>query len=172
MYASGEYVVHGYSGLCLVEDVTCLKMPGVNKDALYYILRPLNSEDSKIYLPVEGDRGTGRRIMTKEEAVRFMKAAPETEELWTPNHKVREELYKKAMRTCDCGEWIRIIKTLYLKQTERDSIGKRLSASDERFLKQAEDYLYTELSLAMGSSKEEMHRRILELTEQKETASA
>ena len=48
MFASGEYVVHGYNGLCVVDGVTHLNMSGISKDAKYYILRPLNSEESKI----------------------------------------------------------------------------------------------------------------------------
>lgn len=99
MFVSGEYVVHGYNGLCLVENVTHLNMSGINKDALYYILRPLNSEESKIYLPVDSDKMVSRRIMTKEEAAQFLEQIDNVELFWNPNHKFREEMYKTAMKT-------------------------------------------------------------------------
>lgn len=152
MFAIGDYVVHGYSGLCLVEDVTSLDMGDIHEETLYYILRPLNSQESKIYLPVDNDKVIGRKIMTAGEANSFLESIDETEEFWIPNHKMREEAYKNAMKTCDGKEWFRIIRTLYGKQTERADLGKRLSTSDERFLKHAEEYLFGELSLALGLS--------------------
>lgn len=170
MFVSGEYVVHSYNGLCLVENVTHLNMSGINKDALYYILRPLNSEESKIYLPVDSDKMVSRRIMTKEEAAQFLEQIDNVELFWNPNHKFREEMYKTAMKTCDCRMWIRIIKTLYLHQKEREAIGKRISASDERFLKHAEEYLFQELSLATGETYDEMRKQVMDKIMKKEAA--
>ena len=160
MFESGEYVVHGYNGLCLVENVTHLNMSGVDQKALYYILRPLSSEESKIYLPVEGTKTVSRRIMSREDAQAFLDRIDGVEKYWTDNHKAREEMYKEAMRTCDSRMWIRIIKTLYLYQKEREMSGKRLSSSDERFLRHAEEFLYQELSLATGKTYEEMKRTV------------
>lgn len=162
MFAIGEYVVHGYNGLCAVEEVTHLNMSGVDKNALYYILRPLSSEESKIYLPVEGTKTVSRRIMNREEAQEFLEQIDQVENYWAANHKIREDMYKEAMKTCDSGMWIRIIKTLYLHQKEREAVGKRISASDERFLKHAEEYLYQELSLATGKTYEEMKNTVTE----------
>lgn len=162
MFKSGEYVVHGYNGLCVVEGVTQLNMSGISKDALYYILRPLNSEESKIYLPVEKGEAVSRRIMTKEEAGQFMETIDQVESYWNANHKIREEMYKTAMKTCESSMWVRIIKTLYLYQQERNAMGKRISSSDERFLKHAEEYLYQELSLATGKSYEQIKTEVAE----------
>lgn len=162
MFKSGEYVVHGYNGLCVVEGVTHLNMSGISKEALYYILRPLNSEESKIYLPVEKGEAVSRRIMTKEEAGQFMETIDQVESYWNANHKIREEMYKTAMKTCESSMWIRIIKTLYLYQKERNAMGKRISSSDERFLKHAEEYLYQELSLATGKSYEQIKTEVAE----------
>ena len=67
------------------------------------------------------------------------------------------------MKTCDCREWIRIIKTLYNKKQERESIGKRISASDERFLKHAESYMFSELSLAMEMEEQEVREMVTKI---------
>lgn len=162
MYKCGEYIVYGYNGVCAVKDVTHLEMSGIDRNALYYVLSPIHSADSTLYLPVENGKTVNRRIMTKEEATQFIDAIDQTEELWTANHKLREELYKTAMKTCDCREWIRIIKTLYCKKKERESIGRRLSTSDERFLKHAEENLFSELALALSISEKEARQLIIE----------
>lgn len=156
MYQCGEYIVYGYNGICEVKEITQLNMSGISQDVLYYVLCPLRSMDSKLYLPVENAKTVNRRIMTKEEAEYFLERIPGTEELWTANHKMREELYKIAMKTCDNKEWIRVIKTLYLKKQEKEALGKRISSSDERFLKYAEDSMFCELALALGMSEQDV----------------
>lgn len=40
MFETGDYVVYGHNGICQVMGVTTMDMPGIQKDRLYYILRP------------------------------------------------------------------------------------------------------------------------------------
>lgn len=160
MYRCGEYIIYGYNGVCEIKDISHLKMSGIDQNALYYVLCPLHSADSTLYLPVENGKTANRRIMTKEEATQFIDDIEHAEELWTANHKLREDLYKAAMKTCDCREWIRIIKTLYNKKQEREAVGKHISVSDERFLKHAESYMFCELALAMEMNEQEVREMI------------
>ena len=163
MYKCGEYIVYGYNGVCKIKEITHLNMSGIDKNALYYVLCPLHSADSTLYLPVENGKTANRRIMTKEEATQFIDDIEYAKELWHNNHKLREDLYKAAMKTCDCREWIRIIKTLYNKKQERESIGKRISASDERFLKHAESYMFSDLSVAMEMEEQEVREMVTKI---------
>ena len=39
MYEVGDLIVYGRTGICEVTEITTLKMDGVPKDKLYYILR-------------------------------------------------------------------------------------------------------------------------------------
>ena len=80
--------------------------------------------------------------------------------LWIPNDKQREATYKEAMRTCDYRAWVSIVKTLYVRREERISQGKKITALDERYMKVAENELYSELSLSLGVPKEDMERYI------------
>ena len=77
-----------------------------------------------------------------------------------------EEIYKKAYRTCDCREWIKIIKTLYLRKMSRIAEGKKVTVMDGRYLNMAEEKLYTELSLALEMDKERVIEYITEHVEQ------
>lgn len=67
-----------------------------------------------------------RAVLTKEEADVLIENIPVIEELWVGNDKLREEKYKETMRSCDCRDWIKIIKTLYMRKKERIAQGKRL----------------------------------------------
>ena len=60
------------------------------------------------------------------------------------------------MKSGDCRQWIRIIKTLYLRKLQRNAQGKRITAVDEKYLRMAEDCLYSELSAALSLPKEQM----------------
>lgn len=156
MFAAGDYVVYGQSGICQVMDVTTMDMDGVPKDRLYYVLRPDGKMDGRIFTPVENGKLVIRRMMTKDEAEQLIQEIPEIEVLTIQNDKLREEKYKECIKSCECREMVRIIKTIYFRKQERISRGKKVTATDERYLKIAEDSLYSELSMLLEVPKKEM----------------
>ncbi len=160
MFEKGEFIVYGNAGVCEVRDITTLDMKGAAKNKLYYILSPRHHRDSKIFTPVEGNKTVMRAVLTKEEADILIDNIRDIEELWVSNDKLREEKYKETMRSCECRDWIRIIKTLYLRKQERIAQGKKTTAMDEKYLRMAEDNLYSELSVALGVPKEQMEEHI------------
>ena len=160
MYDIGDYVVYGHNGICRVEDITNPGFSGVDKDKKYYVLQPLNTKGSRIYSPVNNKKVLIRSVMTSEEAEKFIEEIPMVEVLWIGNEKMREESYKAAMLTCEPVEWVKIIKTLYLRGKDRIRQGKKITATDERYLKLAEESLYSELAFALDKQKEEMEAYI------------
>ena len=166
MYLVGEYIVYGTSGVCKVEAVGSMQMSGVNKDKLYYTLAPLYSKGSKVYTPVDNDKVVMRPVFTKEEAKELIEQIPTIELLWVADKKRREDIYKAALRTCDCREWIKIIKTLYLRKMSRIAEGKKVTVSDGKYLHMAEERLYEELALALDMDKDEVVEYITEHVEQ------
>lgn len=160
MYEKGDYVVYGNNGICRIEDIGNPGFSGVAEDKLYYILQPMNNKGSKIYSPVDGKKVLMRPVLTEAEAEKFIDEIPSVKELWVGNEKLREESYKTAMLTGEPIEWVKIIKTLYLRGKDRMSQGKKITATDERYLKLAEDSLYSELAFAIGKDKTEMEEYI------------
>lgn len=156
MFEKGEYISYGHSGICRVEDITHLDIPGVDRKKLYYVLVPLNIKGSRIYYPVDKEKVNARRLMTEAQAWALMDEIRDIEQVWVSNEKLREEIYKQAMYSGDYRQWVAIIKTLYLRKQERISQGKKMAAVDERYLKMAEDALYSELAFVMGKDKGEM----------------
>lgn len=160
MYKIGDFVVYGRTGICEVADITTMKMAGVPKDKLYYILTPCKDKAGKIFTPVDNEKVVIRAVISKEEAVGLLDRIPSIEELWIPNEKLRETMYKESIRKCDCEELIKIIKTLYIRRQDRIAKGKKITTTDDRYLKMAEGSLYSELSIALGIPENEMESYI------------
>lgn len=156
MFEKGNYIVYGTSGVCKVEDITTMNMDGIARDRLYYVLSPLSQAGGKIFTPVDNQKSLMRGIVSEEEAVSLIDEMPKIEALWIANDKQREAGYKECMKSCDCREWVKIIKALYLRKTERSAQGKKITSTDEKYLKMAEEALYSELSIPLGIPKNEM----------------
>lgn len=162
MFEKGCYVVYGTTGVCRIEEITALDMKGAAEDRMYYVLRPCFQNGSTIFTPVDNEKTKMRRVMTKKEADALVKKIPEIEELWEKNDKEREKQYKEAIRSCDPGEWVRIIKTSYQRGRQRMAQGKRATTVDERYFHAAEEHLYAELAVAFDMPKEEVKAYIME----------
>lgn len=161
MFEKGEYIVYGFTGVCRVEDITTINMNGANRDRLYYVLEPVNT-GGRIYTPIDNNKTVMRRILTQEEAEELINQVLDIGHLWVQDEKAREESYRTALKNCDCREYIRMIKTLYVQQQERSARGRKMSAMDHKYLKMAEDSLYSELSIPLGIPKEYMEDYITE----------
>jgi len=162
MFEKGGYIVYGTTGVCEIQDITPLKMRDVPGDRLYYVLTPCFQKGNTIFTPVDNEKVPLRAVMSKEEASALIDGIPGIEELWEKDDKLREKRYKEAIRSCDPREWIRIIKTSYLRQQERKAQGKKVTTVDERYFRSAEDHLYSELSISLEIPKEEVKKYIQE----------
>lgn len=134
-----------------------MRVDGSSGEKLYYVLRPGGETDGKIFLhrwKVESRCSCG--IITREEAERLIDEIPSIETLSIENEKFREDSYKKCIRTCECRDLLRIIKTIYVRKQARMIHGKKTTATDERHLKLAEDHLYSEFSMLLDIPKEHM----------------
>ncbi|WMC91334.1 CarD family transcriptional regulator [Kineothrix sp. MB12-C1] len=160
MFGKGEFVVYGNTGVCEIADITTLDMAGVSGSRLYYILVPRYQKESKIFTPVDSNKAVMRAILTREEANELINDIPDIEELWVSDDKQREEKYKKTIRSGECRDWIKVIKTLYVRKQERIAQGKKTTVMDEKYLRIAEDNLYSELSVSLAMSRDEMYEYI------------
>ncbi len=173
MFSVGDYIVYGTTGVCKVEAVGPMQMSGMSsKEKLYYTLSPLYSKGSKVFIPVDNDKVVIRSVLTKEEASALVEEIPSIELLWVADEKRREDIYKTALRTCDPKEWIKIIKTLYLRKMSRIAEGKKVTVSDGKYLHMAEERLYEELALALEMPKEEVIEYITSHVEKSEEVAA
>ena len=162
MYKIGDIVIYGNNGACTVMAVGKLETPGVSREKEYYTLRPYFLQGSIIYTPVDNDKVPMRRILTKEQVMQVIDGIPDLDILWINDEKKREFEYKESIHKCDCRELVRIIKTIYMRKLKRMEEGKKVTATDERYFKIAEEKLYGELSIPLEMTKEETKKFVVE----------
>lgn len=160
MFEIGEYVVCGSKGVCVVENITTLDISGVDKKRIYYILKPKYQAGSTVYVPVDSSRESIRRVLSREEAQQLIDAIPELPLIDIANEKLSEQIYKECMRANSCEEWVRIIKTIYLRKQKRIQAGRKVTAVDAKYFHLAEESLYGELAVALGLNREDVEAYI------------
>ena len=171
MFKVGEYVAYETRGVCVVEGITELSLPGATKGQEYYVLKPVYEETGTIYCAIHNSKVNYREMMTKEEAEELMKQIPDIEEMWIPDEKQREAMYKEAMQSCDPKRWVSIIKTLYNRRQTRLSQGKKTTNTDDRYFKRASENLYGELAMALGRAKSDIEESVAAMIDELTTVS-
>ncbi len=162
MFAKGEYVVCGNKGVCMVEDITTLNISGVDKERRYYILKPLYMSGSTVYVPVDTAEESMRRVLSREQADELIQGIPDIPLITITNDKLLEQEYKGCMKTNCCEEWIKIIKTIYLRKQKRLEAGRKVTAVDAKYFRMAEDNLYGELAVSLSMPRETIESYIAE----------
>lgn len=172
MFKVGEYIVYGMNGVCRVEEIGPMTLSGIENDKEYYTLLPLYTKGSMVYTPVDNQKVVMRPIISKQEACSLIDEMKEMQPLEAADDKRRELAYKEALKSCDCRELIRIINTALKRKEERQAQGKKMSACDERYLKQAQDSLYGEFAISLKMEKNEVEEYIVHRISLKDMASA
>lgn len=162
MFKVGEYIICGSNGVCQVEEIGPMKIPGVSKDRIFYTLTPVYSGCSAVYTPTDNEKMIMRPVLSREEAWKLIENIAEIGIYEEPDNKRRDMIFKEALKTCDCKEWVKIINTLYLKKKNRIAQGKKEITSDEKYLQAAEENLYGELSIPLRMPKEKVESFISE----------
>ena len=152
MYQIGELVQYGNSGVCKVEEIV-QGVPGLQEDTQCYLLVPVGRKEEKIYSPVDNGRVKMRRILSSEEVKELMEKTSEIEEISITNEKQCESIYREELYSVDCYRWLSLLKTLYSRRAARNAAGKKVTATDERYLKNVEDRLKEELSIVIGKDE-------------------
>ena len=164
----GDMVSKPITGVCKVEDILYLDSQGEKEDKLYYLLRPMEDDKEKIYVPVSSTGSKLRLYLTKEEAWKMIEHIPEIEEAWTDNEKMREQKYKEAIRSNDPQALVSIIKMIYQRKQKRLAQGKKCTSTDTKYFQIAENLLYMELGAALDKPKQEICKTIIDFINKNE----
>ena len=157
MFQIGDYVICSNKGVCEVENITVLNISGADKEKEYYILKPLYSAGRTVYVPVDPQKDhTMRKVLERTEAERLIGTIPEIPLLVITNDKMTEQMYKDCMKSNDCQELVKLIKTIHQRKQKRIQAGRKITAVDAKYFHLAEENLYGELAVALDLSREEV----------------
>ena len=161
-YEIGDLVSKPVTGICKIEDILYLTPQDEKNKKLYYLIKPVEDEKEKIYIPVSNSDSRLRLCLTKDEAWNLIERIPEIPTAWINNEKLREQSYKEAVKANDPEALVAIIKIIYQRKEKRLAQGKKCTATDARYFQIAENLLYMELGVALGKPKQEVCRTIID----------
>ena len=165
-YEIGDLVSKPVIGICKVEGTVYLDLTGSKNEKQYYLIKPIEDEKEKIYVPVSNADSSLRLCLTKEEAWNLIKRIPDIPTAWINNEKMREQNYKVAVKENDPEALVAIIKMIYQRKQKRIAQGKKWTATDAKYFQIAENLLYMELGVALGKPKQEICKMIVDYINQ------
>ncbi|MBR0411121.1 MAG: CarD family transcriptional regulator [Eubacterium sp.] len=160
MYNKGEYIIYGNNGVCMVKDY--MQSESMGEGQVYYVLVPLSSRGSTIFSPVDNKKVFMRPVISKSEAEELIEGIPGYEDMVIADVRPQEQQYKEILQEYDCTVFLRFIKALYGRKKERESMGRKITAVDEKYLLLAKDSLLNELSVALEMEVDEVDRLLFE----------
>lgn len=93
----------------------------------------------------EGSDEIVRKIASKDTTLDAISRVGYIRKIQMPNDKICKELYDEAMAKFDEIEWIKVIKTVYLRQQE-----KRLTPYEITCYEKAKGFFHGEVSVILG----------------------
>lgn len=149
MYQIGDSFLYGREGVCKITDIVTRQIKGEDKQ--YYALEP-QDQHIKIFIPVDNNQAVSkmRRVLSKEDIYKLIKAMPDNETIWIEDKNVRKQKYNNIIINGDHEQLVKLIKTLYLHREEKLKSGKNFHVQDQQFLDTCEKILYDEFSTVLN----------------------
>jgi len=156
MYHSGDLIIYGNNGVCRVEKISKPNLPGTDRDAEYYTLKPL-FQDSTIYTPVK-NKVFMRPVITRKEAEQLIDSIPQmqTESFYSQSTQQLSEHYQTFLQSHDCADLVQLAMSIYSKKQHVLQCRHKFGQVDERYMKKAEELLYGELSVALDMPRDQV----------------
>ena len=153
----GNYVVYCSGEICKIDNVVKRCFDGVNEHN-YFKLIPVSSKNSSYYIPCDNTEKKVRPLLTKKEILELIDNIPQTGvAVWCDDKNERKHIYNNVLKSNDHLKLIKMMHTIYNHREQEISKGKKLPASDERAMNEAEHLLNQEIAFVLGMNEEEVH---------------
>lgn len=157
MFNIGDYVVYK-KDVCRVNEY---KSNFIN-DIDYYSLVPVMDSSLKIEVPVSSELIRG--VIDKDKANNIIDNIVNIDVI-TSNDRLIENEYKNLLHDGSYDSLIKIIKTTYLRNSERLNSKKKISEKDSNYFNLAEKYLYSEFAIALDMDYDNVRDYIIDRIE-------
>lgn len=164
MFTVNDTIVYGRTGICVIDAIEKKKYSVRDRiENNCYVLKPIYDSTSTIFVPVDNERLTSmmRRVLTKQEIDSLLESIKDGEEQWIDDQRERTEKFKEVLSKGIRRELLLMIKCLYERKTQLLKNGKKLCASDDGILKDAEREVSQEFAYALGIEVGEVGNYIL-----------
>lgn len=157
MFQKGDYIVYRNTGVCKVAEIGIPEdFPATAQDVQYYHLAPVRGS-GLIYIPVNSTVFM-RPVISRQQALELIASIPSIEEKpnYSKDQKALSESYKSLLQAHNCTALVQLIKNVHTKKRVLSEKGKSAGKTDLQYMKQAEELLHEELSIALGIPFEEV----------------
>lgn len=161
MLKINDYVVFGSNGVCQIINISRESFGGL-LEREYYILNPLFTNCSTIYVPIDNQSVKIRKILTRNEISQLMEQFPEDSE-WIADDHSRRTAFTDAIQSGEPMKLVQLIHSTNRRKEELAKLNKKLTFSDEESMKTAEKLLHNELALALNIQPDEVPGYLLDL---------
>lgn len=160
-FDKGDYVVYSSSGVCCITDIKPMSFQKSEDTQLYYVLTPQSSRSSTIFVPTENEtlKSKMRTTLTKLEVEDILQDVKNRAIDWIDDKSERTDKFKQIVADGSRGSFNSLILMaicIYHKKKELSMDKRKLSLSDEGFLRTAESIITDEFSYALGISPQEV----------------
>lgn len=161
MYKIGDTVVHPASGVCRIEDIEDRSFAGGERRKYYVLKTMYDAVATTIHIPVDGDMVKLRRLLDSCDIVDIIRTVSVKEPMWLDDTSARKERFQGILKEGDHGRILQMICEIHIKRLERERDGKRIYASDDKILKEAERLIHQEFAHILDISPDSVSDFIL-----------
>ena len=161
-FGKGDCIVYGTNGICTIEDVRPMSFERKKGGDLYYILKPISSESSTIFVPLKNESLVSkmRELMDKEEIDSLLTGMRGKELQWEKDRRLRSEIFHEILVRGVHQELLLMIRCIYMRKRELMAEGKKLPSTDSNTLKAAEKLVEEEFAYVLDIEKENIGKYI------------
>ena len=152
----GEYIIYR-KDVCKIVDIKTSKFNNMD----YYVLEPISDKSLHIDVPVNNKANYIRDLISKEQVDKLIDNIPSIDLVDEEDRKL-ENRYKELLDSGKHENFVRIIKTAYLRNKNRIDNKKKISERDKHYFDLAEHYLYSEISVVLNMSYEDAKQYIVD----------
>lgn len=159
MYQINDAVIHRSAGAGRVVDI-CIP-DFVKSKERYYKIQPVGEMDGILYVKIENGEEQMRSVITESEAGEYLEHLSEMESRYSDNDKAREKEFKEMIRSCECKQWLEMLKGILNERARRIAAGRKLSMNDEKNLQKVEKLIAGEFAVVFNISLEQAKGKIV-----------
>jgi CarD family transcriptional regulator len=156
MPSLGEIVIYNTHGVCKICEIIQKEFAGEIKD--YFVIKPVNDSKSCLYLPTDNEISLSRLrpILDKNDILEIINDIPNQIMDWIENDNERKRIFAEIVKEGSRKKLVALVKVIFKQKNILKTKKKKLHASDEQFLKEAENLLYDEISYVLKLDRQEV----------------
>lgn len=156
MFSIDDVVMYTTYGICKISDIIEMSFGGnTNK---YYVLHPLRECKTELTLPVDNPMTKCRLhpLLSENEINDLIHEIPFMEPYWIERDNDRKAKFGEIVKSGDRKETLRVIKCIKYHIYDIKDKGRKLHATDENAMKDAEKLILDEFSYVLNMDREKL----------------